>query len=79
MKSVAAGFIIFAGREVVANFAGSSGTVCHELRTDCVVPISTGISQNTRAWFYKSVHMKLGIQKERDELAKVQSNAMPTC
>lgn len=49
MQSIAAGILILAGREVIAKFAGSSGAVCHEVRTDCVIHISTGISQNTGA------------------------------
>lgn len=59
MEAIAAAvFIALTGREVVAKFAGSICAVRHELRTECVIHISTGISHDTGAWCEYCAHVK---------------------
>lgn len=50
MESKATVVFTLTGGEVVAEFACSISAVRHELRTDCVIRTSTGISHDAGAW-----------------------------
>lgn len=64
MKSIITFFALTTG-EVVAKFAFRTLTVPHELRTECGISNSSGVSYNTRTWGERSIMHIFNLYREK--------------